>query len=72
MQVEVSKKSEAIDDSLESWIESYLQLAVVGVRSEAVAQKIALHVRRFQAFFVDAYGHDRLSMCLRCDELAPF
>ncbi len=67
MQAEVSKKSEAVADSLEAWIESYLQLAVIGVRGDAISQKIALHLRRFQVFFVDAYGHDRLSTCLRRD-----
>lgn len=37
MQVDVSRKNEAITDSLEARIESYLQLAVIGVRSEAVS-----------------------------------
>src|SRR5436305_7987442 len=67
VQVDVSRKNEAITDSMETWIESYLQLAVIGVRSKAVSQKIALHLQRFQAFFLDAYGHDRLSTCLRRD-----
>ena len=57
-------------DSLESWINSYLQLAVEGIRSETVAQKIALHLRRFLSFFVEAYGHDRISTCLRRDVVA--
>ena len=43
-------------------MESYLQLAVSG-HSDAVAQKIALHLRWFQAFFLDTYGHDCLSTC---------
>ncbi len=63
----MSHQKTAIADSLDAWIEYYLQLAVVGVRSEAVAQKIALHLHRFQNFFVNAYGHDRLSTCLRRD-----
>ncbi len=67
MQAEGSKKSETVTDSLEAWIESYLQLAVRGVRGDAISRKIALHLRRFQVFFVDAYGHDRLSTCLRRD-----
>jgi site-specific recombinase XerD len=67
MQVDVSRKNEAMTDSLEAWIESYLQLAVIGVRGSAVSQKIVLHLQRFQAFFLDAYGHDRLSTCLRRD-----
>jgi site-specific recombinase XerD len=67
VQEEVSHHKTAIADSLDAWMAHYLQLAVVGVRSEAVAQKIALHLSRFQDFFVNAYGHDRLSTCLRRD-----
>ncbi len=59
--------SEDLPDSLEAWIETYLRLAVMGVRSEAVAQKIVLHLHRFRDFFVKSYGHDRLSTCLRRD-----
>lgn len=36
----VSHQKAAIPDSLDTWIAHYLQLVVVGVRSEAVAQKI--------------------------------
>ncbi len=67
VQTSLLNKSDVVVDSLEAGIESYLKLAAVGVRSAAISQKIALHVRRFQAFFVDAYGHDRLSTCLRRD-----
>jgi hypothetical protein len=67
VQVSSTQKSDAIADSVKAWIESYLHLAVVGVRSDAISQKIALHLRRFQAFFVDTYGHDRFSTCLRRD-----
>jgi len=54
-------------DSLAAWIESYLALAVTGVRSEAVADKIELHLGRFAAFFHEAYGHDRISTLLKRD-----
>ena len=54
-------------DSLTVWAERYQQLAVAGVRSAPVARKIALHLARFIQFFQDAYGHDRLSACLRRD-----
>jgi hypothetical protein len=47
-----------------------LALAVVGVRSEEVAQKIAFHLDRFVAFSIEGYGHDRISTCLRSDVLA--
>ncbi len=63
-------KKETMPDSLEACIASYLQLAVVGVRSEEVSQKIALHLHRFLTFFQDAYGHDRLSTCLHRDVIA--
>ncbi len=53
VQVGSIKKSDGIVDSVEAWIESYLQLAVVGVRSDAISQKIALHLQRFQASFVE-------------------
>ncbi len=59
-----------IPDSLEAWITGYLHFVVTGVRSEAVAQKIALHLRRFLDFFNQAYGHDRISTCLRRDVVA--
>jgi site-specific recombinase XerD len=60
----------ATSDSLTAWIERYLALAVRGVRSDGVAHKIALHLARFAAFFTEAYGHERLSSCLRRDVVA--
>lgn len=57
-------------DSLTAWADRYHRFAVVGVRSDAVAQKIVLHLARFIAFFRDAYGHDRISACLRRDVVA--
>src|SRR2546430_7007371 len=59
-----------VPDSLAAWSEQYLALAVRGVRSTGVADKIRLHLDRFATFFMDAYGHDRLSTCLRRDVLA--
>src|SRR4051812_12330355 len=59
-----------LPDSLAAWATRYLALAVVGVRSPAVTQKIALHLDRFIAFFHESYGHDRISTCLRRDVLA--
>jgi integrase len=57
-------------DSLAAWIGRYLTLAVVGVRSPTVAKKIALHLDRFAQFFVEQYGHDRISTVLKRDVLA--
>jgi integrase len=64
------KVHQQTEDSFNVWIERYEQLAIAGVRSEAVARKIGLHLRRFQAFFLLAYGHQRVSACLRRDVLA--
>jgi integrase len=54
-------------DSLSEWVGRYLKLAVVGVRSRTVAEKAALHLGRFVAFFGEAYGHDRVSTTVRRD-----
>ena len=40
---------------------------VEGVRSPEVAAKIDLHLERFRAFFVDLYGHERISTVGRRD-----
>src|SRR5712692_9485112 len=57
-------------DSLSVWSARYQQLAVAGVRSAEVAKKIALQLGRFIAFYQDAYGHDRVSTCLKRDVVA--
>jgi site-specific recombinase XerD len=57
-------------ESLSAWITRYLTLAVVGVRSEEVADKIALHLQRFTTFYKEAYGHDRIRNVLKRDVLA--
>ena len=57
-------------DSLTVWSERYQQLAVSGVRSAEVAKKIALQLGRFIVFYQDAYGHDRVSTCLKRDVVA--
>jgi integrase len=59
-----------LPDSLSAWIAHYLRLAVTGVRSEAVADKFALHLQRFLTFFHERYGHDRISACLKRDVVA--
>lgn len=61
---------ETIPDSLTAWMTRYLTFAVVGVRSPAVAEKIALHLDRFTRFFTESYGHDRISTLLKRDVLA--
>jgi integrase len=59
-----------LPDSLPAWITHYHQLAIVGVRSQTVSDKILLHLQRFTTFFQDRYGHDRISACLRRDVAA--
>lgn len=59
-----------LSDSLTDWMAAYLRLTVDGVRSAGVAQKIALHLQRFQVFFTQAYGHERLSTWVRRDVVA--
>jgi integrase len=59
-----------VPDSLEVWMQRYIDLAVRGVRSPAVAEKIGLHLARFVAYFTQVYGHDRISTCLRRDVAA--
>ena len=56
-----------LPDSLYTWREQYLQVAVHGVRSDAVARKIALHLNRFIQQFETTYGHDRISTCIQRD-----
>ena len=62
--------SATMPDSLSAWMARYLTLAIAGVRSEEVGRKIALHLARFQQCFLAAYGHERISTCLRRDVLA--
>ena len=57
-------------DSLAWWMQRYQDLAVTGIRSKAVAEKIALHLQRFLSFFQQSYSHDRISICLRRDVVA--
>src|SRR5438132_813425 len=61
---------EEIPDSLAAWMAHYLRFAVTGVRSQAVSDKIALHLQRFASFYAERYGHDRISACLKRDVVA--
>ena len=48
-------------------MDHYQSLAVEGVRSPQVSAKIGLHLERFRAFFLEAYGHERISTVGRRD-----
>jgi len=61
---------DTVPDSLTAWMARYRTFAVVGVRSPAVAEKIALHLDRFIRFFSERYGHDRINTLLKRDVLA--
>jgi hypothetical protein len=54
-------------ETFATWMTQYQQLAVAGVRSAAVAHKIALHLERFRQFFLARYGHEQIAACLRRD-----
>lgn len=58
-----------LEDELVAWMDTYLDLAVEGVRSRDIAQKIELHLERFTDFFVRRYGHTRISTVLKRDVL---
>src|SRR6188474_2627713 len=62
--------SEDLPDSLADWAARYLTLAVIGVRSSEVTHKIALHLDRFVGYFVESYGHNRITTCLKRDVVA--
>jgi hypothetical protein len=51
---------ESGDDSLTSWSQRYLDLAVRGVRSAEVTAKIARHLQRFTAWIMNGLGTRRL------------
>ncbi len=63
-------ESTPVPDSLGAWIRHYTHFAITGVRSPNVAQKVALHLDRFQQFFIQRYGHERVSLWVRRDVLA--
>jgi site-specific recombinase XerD len=62
--------STTIPDSLRAWIHHYIHFAITGVRSPNVAQKVTLHLDRFQQFVTQRYGHDCVSTCIRRDVVA--
>lgn len=54
-----------LPDSLTAWMDYYLEMAVQGIRSEEVTRKIQLHLQRFQQFFEQRYGQERISSCTK-------
>lgn len=53
--------------TVSGWAVSYEELALTGVRSREVTDRIALHLRRFAEYLTATYGHERLSSVVRRD-----
>jgi integrase len=54
-------------DAVSAWAARYEQLALTGVRSREVTERIALHLGRFGEYLSATYGHDRLATVVRRD-----
>jgi len=53
--------------TVSAWAASYEDLALSGVRSREVTERIALHLRRFSEYLSETYGHERLASVVRRD-----
>jgi len=53
--------------TVSGWAASYEELALTGVRSLEVTDRIALHLHRFAEYLTATYGHERLSSVVRRD-----
>jgi len=62
-----TSRKEHLPDELGSWISHYLEMAVYGVRSGEVYKKIERHLVLFEAFFLEQYGHNRVSTVVKRD-----
>ena len=52
---------------MSAWGKRYEELALVGVRSREVTERIALHLRRFAEYLTVTFGHERLASVVRRD-----
>ena len=52
---------------MSAWAARYEELALAGVRSREVTDRIALHLHRFAEYLLQTYGHDRLATVVRRD-----
>lgn len=52
---------------MSAWGARYEELALTGVRSREVTERIALHLRRFGEYLSVTYGHERLTSVVRRD-----
>ena len=53
--------------TVSAWGARYEELALTGVRSREVTERIALHLHRFAEYLTVTYGHERLSSVVRRD-----
>lgn len=53
--------------TVSAWALSYEELALTGVRSREVTERIVLHLRRFGEYLTAIYGHERLVSVVRRD-----
>jgi hypothetical protein len=53
--------------TVSAWGARYEELALTGVRSREVTERIALHLRRFGEYLSVTYGHERLTSVVRRD-----
>jgi len=50
-----------------AWAAGYEELALAGVRSREVTDRIALRLHRFAEYLLQTYGHDWLATVVRRD-----
>ena len=48
------------DGTVLAWAARYEELALTGVRSREVTERIGLHLQRFEEYLEATYGHERL------------
>ncbi len=52
---------------MSAWAARYEELALTGVRSREVTERIALHLHRFGEYLAATYGHEKLASMVRRD-----
>ncbi len=52
---------------MSAWAARYEELALTGVRSREVTERIGLHLRRFAEYLEATYGHQRVGTVVRRD-----
>jgi hypothetical protein len=55
------------DWTVSAWAARYEELALTGVRSREVTDRIVLHLHRFSEYLNGTYGHQRLGTVVRRD-----